>query len=659
MLKKDPLNESSENKKMPPTFDMIESHITSNYYQTDNSNERFDYFSNEKYLLVDFKTSLRSSSIDKLFKYFSNIQEESEAVLCGYVTGVLTKIHEVSNDLIPVYLHQNSKLGSIMSDNINNTSISQFMITLIIDNPWIKETDSSIKKVYCSAGTYEMAYSSVYTCKSRNDLFSESAESVFEEKMLNWKEKLEKKEFLLIENVIQQELEQLPSNFAVIKNSSLNLFTNILANLKKNQNCSLNAVGMVYQIICKLIDTLIEHSNHDFPSYINRFDREEEEFKSIWEINEKDYYVGLFNNCEATVNHEMFFKLMKELFDEPVYSNKLKNVIEFLNLTVFLKSSIQQYQALFLEECNKFKSGSVVNITSLEYLSKILVISLHFETFDKSSEQHCIQLIIDHFSEFLKVLEVSNNSNQIIVEETLEKPKLGFCRHFILKMLIHCFLINNKNFNLFVLTSEFKNILIKLLKNFTQNDKFLHLFCQIIEAILSTKHEVLINDLLPSNIRAEILQTMTVNSLCNKFIILKILKLFDEKFTEEVEKKTVKESKNIKEIQDSKINCNLEEIKQIIYYNFQTEIKCYQKLENERLKRHKRKDTDSSMFSNNILDDSDKFESNALNNLIDSDPPHNDFQIDLDEEDEEETEKESKFLDEDIEIRAPNNKRLK
>lgn len=654
LLKKDLLGESSESKNNALTFDMIESQIASNFYETNTANERFEYFSNEKYMLVDFKTSLKTNSIKKLFEYFSHIEEESEDVLSGYVTGVLTKIHEVSNDFIPIYLHKNREVIDLISNHLDNTSISQLIITLMTDNSWIKETDSSIKKAFCTAGTFEMAYSSVYTCKSRNDLFSESSESVFEEKMLNWKENLEKKEFLLIQNVILKELKELPQNFADIKNCSLLLFTKILENFKKNQNYSLNAVGMVYQIICKLVDILIEHSNHDFPSYINRFDKEDEEFISIWDIDEKDYYVGLFTNSEATVSHDMFFKLMEELFHEPVYSNKLKNIIEFLNLTVFSKSSIQYYQDLFLEEANKFKSGSTVNITCLDYLSKILIISLHFETFSKSSEQNTIQMIIDNFSKFLKVLEINNNPDQIITDGISEKPKLGFYRHFTLKILIHCFLVNNKNFNIFVSTSDFKNVLLILLKNYSQNDKFLNLFCQTIESALNTKHTALITNLLPESMKAEILQTMTLKAKCNKFIILKILKLFDEKFTEEMEEKTVKESESIKDIQDKKINCSFDQIKKIIYYNFQTEIKCYQNLENERLKRFKRKDTDSSMFSNNILDDSDKFENNGLKNLIDSDPPNNDFQIDL--EDEEESENLEEFENE---VRGINNKQSK
>jgi hypothetical protein len=506
-------------------------------------------------------------------------------------------------------------------------------VSLIVDNPWIKETDSSLKKAFCSAGTFEMAYSSVFTCKSRNDLFSESSDSVFEEKMLNWKEKLEKKEFLLIQDVILEELKQLPQNLAAIKNCSLNLFKHIMENFQKNQASSLNAVGVVYQLICKSIDLLIEHSNHDFPSYMNRFDKEEEKFVSIWEINKEEYYVGLFNNSEAKVSYDMFSKLMKELFSEATYSNKLKNLGDFFTLTTFSQSNLKKYLDLFLEESSKLKSGNQANISSLDYLSRIIIIALHFETFNKSSEQNTIQMIIDNFSTFLELLEINDKYKQIVLEGIVEKPKLGCFRHFILKILNHCFLVNNKNFNILVSTSDLKKILLKLLNDFSDNDKFMHSFRQIIESILSTNYDPLVNSILSSDGKANILEIMTANAKSNKFIILKILKQFDDKFLDEIQKASESVLENQNNSPLSTEENSLEKIKKTIYNNFNSEIKCYNKLEKERSDRHKRKNTDSSIFSNNMLEDSDKLDNNPLKNLIDSDPPKNDFDIELDDND--------------------------
>lgn len=632
VLKKDLLGESNENKNGLATFDMIESQITSNFYGNDYPNERLEYFSNDKYILVDFRTSLKTKSIKKLFQFFNNIEEESGDVLSGYITGVLTKIHEVSGDLLPIFLNKNTELISSISKNIDNSSISQFIVSLIVDNPWIKETDSSIKKAFCSAGTFEMAYSSVFTCKSRNDLFSESSDSIFDEKMLDWKEKLEKKDLLFIHDVILEELKQLPQNLAAIKNCSLNLFKHIMENFQKNQITSLNAVGIVYQIICKLIDLLIEHSNHDFPSYMNRFDKEDEKFISIWDVNKEEYFVGLFNNSEAKVSYDMFSKLMKELFNETVYSNKLKNIGDFLNATVFSNSFLKKYLDLFLEESNKIKSGNRANISSLDYLSRVIIIALHFETFNKSTEQHTIQMIIDNFSIFLELLEMNDNSRQIVLEGINEKPKLGSFRHFILKIFIHCFLVNNKNFNLFVSTSDLKKILLNLLNDFSDNDKFMHSFRQIIESILNTGHNTLLNSILSSHEKAKILQIMTANPKSNKFIILKILKQFDDKFFDEIKQISTQTSENQQMCALSTNDNDLDEMKKIIYNNFNSEIKCYNNLEKERSDRHRRKNTDSSIFSNNMLDDSDKFDNNPLQNLIDSDPPKNDFHVDLEDD---------------------------
>ena len=233
-LKKDLLGESGEKEKSSPTFEMIESQLTNNFYTTDHTSESFEMFSNNKYLLVDFKVSLKNQSIKKLLRYFQhNEDDESRDVLTGYIIGIISKIHEVSNDMIPLFLNKNNECLEHICNNIDNTSVSQFIISLIIDNSWIKETEDSLKRAFCSSGTFEMTYSHVYTTKSRNELFNDSSEVVFEEKMQNWKENLEKQQMMNIKDVIIDELKQLPQNLKDMKKISF-ILSLPLINLSSN-----------------------------------------------------------------------------------------------------------------------------------------------------------------------------------------------------------------------------------------------------------------------------------------------------------------------------------------------------------------------------------------------------------------------------------------
>lgn len=631
-LKKDLLGDSSENETEKMTFDMIESQLTSNFYNTDLSNDKMDQFSNDKFVLVDFKTRLKEKSIKKLFQFFElPCDEESRDVLMGYVAGTVLKLHDVSSDFIPLFLNKNPEVITHLSKNIDNTSVSQLLVNLVVDNPFMKETDVSIKKSFCMSGTFEMAYSTVYTSKSRNELFQESCDSIFEDKMPDWSENLKKEKITLIQNEILDELKNLPQNLQKIKNVTKNIFEKILENFTSNSTNSLNSVAISYQIICKCIDLLLEHSNHEFPTCMNKYDKEDEEFFSIWETQTEEFFVGLFNNSEAKVSFDMFSKLMEELFNPEIYSNKLKNIIEFFNFTVFSKSSFLKYFELFLEEAYKSKAGNLINITSLDYLSRIIVISLHYESFNKSDQQDMIQIIIDNFSSLLELLENKDNPKQIIVEGTLEKPKLGSHRSFILKILIHCFLVKNKKFNLCVSTSDFKKNLLKLLKVFGSNDRFIHSFRQIVDSVFKSKNEILMTNLFSESDKVEILKILMQNEKANKFIILKLLKLFEEKFSLQCKEENEKPAKDEQENKIEEIQ-SLKNMKDFIYKKLSNEIKCYENLDKERKDRHQRKDTDSSMFSNNLLDDSEKFEANNLKNLIDSDPPKNDFHIELEEE---------------------------
>ena len=650
-LKKDLLGDSNENDKGLPTFEMIESQLTNNFYTNDHSNERFEMFSDNKYLLVDFKVSLNSQSIKKLFRFFQhNEDDESRNVLTGYITGIISKIHEISNDMIPLFLNKNNECLEHICKNIDNTSVSQFIISLVVDNSWIKETEDSLKKAFCSSGTFEMTYSNVYTTKSRNELFNDSSEIVFEEKMQNWKENLEKQQMLKIQDVIIDELKHLPQNLKDVKKISFKLFQNILDSYHKSSVTSLNSVTMIYQIICKTIDLLIENTNHDFPTCMNRFDKEVEPFTSLWETKDEEFYIGLFNNSEAKVTYDMFSKLMKELFTEELYPTKLLNLIEFYNQTVFSKTSFNNYLDFFLEECNKSKSNQTINITTLDYLSKIIICGLHFETFKKGGEMKFVQNIIDKLTTILELLDIKKNPENTVIEGMSERPKLCSYRQFILKIITHCFLINKKNFNIYVSTTNFMSILKKLLKMFCDNDRFIQIFYHIIEAISLTKHDTLINNFLSDEDKIDILKINIDIGRSNKYIILRLLKLFDPEFLERCEnifKNKNKIKNNNLHIESPTLSKDFSEWKEYIYSRFKEEIIIYEELDEDRQNRHKRKDTSSSMFSNNLLDDSEKFENGNLKNLIDSDPlldnesekilssikpPINDFEIELEQE---------------------------
>jgi hypothetical protein len=325
--------------------------------------------------------------------------------------------------------------------------------------------------------------------------------------------------------------------------------------------------------------------------------------------------------------------------------SEMGNLIEFLNQTFLNKENIKTLFKLFLEVCKEYPLKCKKEPSLLLKLNRVLIIILHMESHTKKGQSSLVQLVMDDFDPLLEVLCVDEACSKLMVEGGTERRVYGLPRVEVLRLIHHCFMVNQKNFNLMVSMSKFGETLMALMNCFADNERFLASLLDVVELVLQTNHKPLISNLLGSERIVFLVNKMQVAKKKNNFVILKLLRLVDIKFDEKcllvLEWESQKKENTQNEETKSVAQTFLEELQsdetfeifQIkVYPSLKESIKIYFELEKEIKDRNNRRMSGSSIFSNNLIDDldiTDKLE--KLPTSVDSDEK-NDLE-ELNEED--------------------------
>ena len=301
---------------------------------------------------------------------------------------------------------------------------------------------------------------------------------------------------------------------------------------------------------------------------------------------------------------------------------------EFIQLTILDKNNINCLFEILVQTLLQFQSRNKHDPTVIENLSKLVIMTIHFENVIQPEKSQMIQQIIDNFEKITGLLLTTSDKIEKVMKGNQELPKVGMFRIQILKILEQCFWINFKKFNLFVSTSNFGNILENLMENFNENDYFILSFYNIIQLIMKTEHVVLINNCLSIDRIKLFIRSMRQVKNFNKLILLKFLKFFDRKFEENLqslfknelakegsnanlkenlENETPKKLLDINLLTELSNDKEFSNLKMEVYHSLKNHIKVYLDLDEEIKYKNLQTNSVDSYFSSEIGDETINF----------------------------------------------------
>lgn len=199
---------------------------------------------------------------------------------------------------------------------------------------------------------------------------------------------------------------------------------------------------------------------------------------------------------------------------------------DILSATYLNKDNISAIFSLYLEYLKCYKSGQKKDLSTVENLSKLLVLLLQFERTLSPDTNTLLQTTIDHFDELLELL-APEPPLQLHLQNPHEQRRLGHHRLHILKLLNHCIAIKNKKFSLKVSVSDFGATLAALYAAYPNNDRMAAEGQKLYSTILATNERVLVEHVCADKHIIQVLQSLLAPPNANQLTILKMVRLFD------------------------------------------------------------------------------------------------------------------------------------
>lgn len=199
---------------------------------------------------------------------------------------------------------------------------------------------------------------------------------------------------------------------------------------------------------------------------------------------------------------------------------------DILSATYLDKSNISAIFCLYLEYLKCYKSGQKKDLSTVENLSKLLVLLLHLERTLSPETNTLLQTAIDHFDELLELL-APEPALELHLQNPHEKRRLGHHRLHILKLLTHCIAIRNKKFCMKVSVSDFGATVAALYAAYPNNDRMAAEGQKLYSTILATNERVLVENVCADKHIIKVLQSLLSPAKANKLTILKMVRLFD------------------------------------------------------------------------------------------------------------------------------------
>lgn len=246
-----------------------------NIYNSTEVSQYLERFANEKFQLVDFRTKLRKHSVLSLAEYFREERDEDEAVLVGYISKILAKLMEVSSSEMVDFLDGHSEVLGGLVKNVAHSSVAQFLVALLSDNFVVKEKKTELRsEELVLSRNLEQSYGKGFDSRSKNKLFRDCSETLFDFQKNEIAKILEKGNLLLLKDIIKEEIQEYHAKLGRAKLMLRNTFRNLLRLAHMDTAKTPNVTQVVFDSLNKVLDLVCEEVGvKGVNTYMNRMNR--------------------------------------------------------------------------------------------------------------------------------------------------------------------------------------------------------------------------------------------------------------------------------------------------------------------------------------------------------------------------------------------------
>lgn len=211
----------------------------------------------------------------KLAEFFKDERVEEETVLVGYVIKILEKLTEVSSSQMMDFLDEHKEVMDGLIKNIGDNSVVNFLVSIFSDNFVIKEKKTELRmEELAKSKSLEMSYGKGFDSRSKNKLFRDCSETLFDFQKNDILKILEKGDLLLLKDIIKEEIEDYQNKLSTAKVVIVEAFRDMLKLGRMDTTKTTNIVKVVFTSLNKVLDIVCEEVGvKGVNTYMNRMNR--------------------------------------------------------------------------------------------------------------------------------------------------------------------------------------------------------------------------------------------------------------------------------------------------------------------------------------------------------------------------------------------------
>lgn len=213
--------------------------------------------------------------MQKLVSYFKTERTEEESVLVGYVARVLSKLMEVSSSEMIDFFSKNRELLKGIIKNVGDNSVAQFLITVLSDNFVVKEKKGELRtEELLKSRNLENSYGKGFDTRSKNKMFRDCSETLFECQKKHIMDLLEKGDILLLKEIIKEEILEYEGKLERGRLVLSETFKDLLVTARTEPVKTGNIVRVLFETLCKLLDVICDEVGiKGENTYMNRMNK--------------------------------------------------------------------------------------------------------------------------------------------------------------------------------------------------------------------------------------------------------------------------------------------------------------------------------------------------------------------------------------------------
>lgn len=225
--------------------------------------------------MIDFRTKLKKQSVLKVAEYFLEERREEETVLAGYISQILAKLMEVSSSEMMDFLDSHREVLGGLVRNVGHCSVAQFLVSLFSDNFVVKEKKTELRsEELAKSKSLELSYGRGFDSRSKNKLFRDCSEALFDFQKNEILQVLEQENLLLLKDIIKEEIQDYQTKLARGKLLLADGFRDLLQLARLDSAKTANVIRVVFESLNKVLDLVCEEVGvKGVNTYMNRMNR--------------------------------------------------------------------------------------------------------------------------------------------------------------------------------------------------------------------------------------------------------------------------------------------------------------------------------------------------------------------------------------------------